>query len=90
VYCSQQNKDGAFFIFTILEESKMFTNGQCRAFELLMKEKPNADHYDSGSDGICAECRTCRFHRPYWIHQSSVFRECPYSPGTKTIIDKVK
>ena len=68
----------------------MFTNGQCRAFELLMKEKPNADHYDSGSDGICAECRTCRFHRPYWIHQSCVFRECPYSPGTITIIVKVK
>ena len=31
-------------------------------------------------DGICPECRSCQFHRPYWKYQSCVFEECPYSP----------
>lgn len=48
------------------------------AFDFLMKEAPNQDHYDSGQDGICSECRTCRFHRPFWKYQSCVFAECPY------------
>ena len=48
------------------------------AFDFLMKEAPNQDHYDSGQDGICSECRTCRFHRPFWKYQSCVFEECPY------------
>ena len=48
------------------------------AFDFLMKEAPNQDHYDSGQDGICSECRTCRFHRPFWKYQSCVFTECPY------------
>ena len=48
------------------------------AFDFLMKEVPNQDHYDSGQDGICSECRTCRFHRPFWKYQSCVFTECPY------------
>ena len=48
------------------------------AIEAIMKEKPYS-HYDSGCDGICGECRSCRFHRPYWKYQSCVFKECPYS-----------
>ena len=48
------------------------------AFDFLMKEAPNQDHYDSGQDGISSECRTCRFHRPFWKYQSCVFTECPY------------
>lgn len=48
------------------------------AFDFLMKESPNQNHYDSGHDGICSECRTCRFHRPFWKYQSCVFTECPY------------
>lgn len=48
------------------------------AFDFLMKEAPNQDHYDSGQDGICSECRICRFHRPFWKYQSCVFTECPY------------
>ena len=49
------------------------------ALDFLMKEAPNQDHYDSGYEGICPECRTCRFHRPFWKYQSCVFEECPYS-----------
>lgn len=50
------------------------------AFEALMQENnPLSKKYDSGCEGILPECRTCRFHRPYWTHQSCVFDECPYS-----------
>ena len=49
-----------------------------KAFESLMKETPNS-HYDSGYDGIYPECRSCRFHRPFWKYQPCVFKECPYS-----------
>ena len=45
--------------------SKMYPKGCSLAFEALMKETPY-NHYDSGCDGICPECRSCRFHRPYW------------------------
>jgi hypothetical protein len=45
-----------------------------------MKEVPGHNHYDSGCDGICPECRSCCFHRPYWKYQTCVFEECPYSP----------
>lgn len=55
------------------------------AFEMLMKGIPNADHFDSGADGICPECRTCRFHRPYWHDRSCVFEECPYEPRLITL-----
>lgn len=54
------------------------TAGELQAMELLMKEVPGFDHYDSGYDGILPECRTCRFHRPLWKYQSCVFEECPY------------
>lgn len=56
------------------------TAGILQAFEALMQDVPGFDHYDSGCDGICEECRSCRFHRPYWKYQSCVFEECPYSP----------
>lgn len=51
-----------------------------QAFGLLMREAPNQDHYDSGCNGICPECLTCRYHRPFWRHQTCVFEYCPYSP----------
>ena len=57
----------------------MYPKGCAKAFEVLMQETPNT-HYDSGCDGICPECRSCKFHRPYWKYQSCVFEECPYSP----------
>ena len=41
------------------------TAGKLQAFEALMKEVPGHNHYDSGCDGICPECRSCCFHRPY-------------------------
>ena len=56
------------------------TAGKLQAFEALMKEIPGHNHYDSGCDGICPECRSCCFHRPYWKYQTCVFEECPYSP----------
>ena len=56
------------------------TAGKPQAFEALMKEVPGFNHYDSGCDGICPECRSCQFHRPYWKYQSCVFEECPYYP----------
>lgn len=56
------------------------TAGKLQAFEALMTEKPGFEHYDSGCDGICPECRSCRFHRPNWKYQSCVFEECPYYP----------
>lgn len=48
------------------------------AFEVLMQDTPYAK-YDSGYDGITPECRSCRFHRPFWKYQSCVFEYCPYS-----------
>ena len=57
------------------------TAGKLQAFEALMKEVPGHNHYDSGCDGICPECRSCCFHRPYWKYQTCVFEECPFSPS---------
>lgn len=56
----------------------MRPKGSIKAFEAMMKETPYS-RYDSGFEGITLECRTCRFHRPYWKYQSCVFEECPYS-----------
>ena len=50
------------------------TAGKLQAFEALMKEVPGHNHYDSGCDGICPECRSCCFHRPYWKYQTCVAR----------------
>ena len=58
------------------------TAGKLQAFEALMKEVPGFDHYDSGCDGICPECRSCRFHRPHWKYQSCVFDESPKATRT--------
>ena len=49
------------------------------AFEMIMKETPCSSKFDSGCDGILPECRTCRFHRPYWHFETCVFEYCPYS-----------
>lgn len=57
----------------------MYLSGTLMAFERLMQETPYS-HFDSGCDGICPECRSCWFHRPYWKYQTCVFKECPYSP----------
>lgn len=58
---------------------KRMTAGDLQALELLMQTTPGFEHYDSGVDGILPECRSCRFHRPFWKYQSCVFAECPYS-----------
>lgn len=47
-----------------------FTNGDYRAFESLMRDKPG-DQYDSGADGPYPECRSCRCHRPFWTYRKS-------------------
>lgn len=65
-------------IFFKMEVFKMFSSGCSVAFEVLMQETPY-DHFDSGCEGICPECRSCKFHRPQWKYQSCVFAECPYS-----------
>ena len=57
---------------------KRMTAGDLQALELLMQTTPGFEHYDSGVDGILPECRSCRFHRPFWKYQSCVFAECPY------------
>ena len=41
-----------------------FTNGDHRAFESLMRDKPG-DHYDSGVGGSFPECWRFRYYRPY-------------------------
>ena len=48
------------------------------AYAALMTQTHH-NHYDSGYDGICSDCRECRFHRPLWSKQSCVFSSCPYS-----------
>lgn len=65
------------------------TAGELQAMESLMKDTPGFDKFDSGYDGILPECRTCRFHRPFWKYQSCVFEECPYYT-TKQSTKKVK
>ena len=59
---------------------KRMTAGDLQALELLMQTTPGFEHFDSGADGILPECRSCRFHRPFWKYQSCVFAECPYLP----------
>lgn len=56
---------------------KRMTAGDLQALELLMQTTPGFEHFDSGADGILPECRSCRFHRPFWKYQSCVFAECP-------------
>ena len=70
---------GLIFLLRNGGKKYMYPKGCTLAFEMLMKETPY-DHYDSGCDGICPECRSCRFHRPFWKYQTCVFEECPYSP----------
>lgn len=41
-----------------------FANGDRRAFESLMRDKPG-DHYDSGVGGSFPECLRFRCYRPY-------------------------
>ena len=64
-----------------------FTNGDHRAFESLMRDKPG-DNYDSGADGPFPECRSCRCHRPYRKDRYCKYAECPYTPGRVTAIRK--
>jgi hypothetical protein len=49
---------------------KRMTDGDLQALELLMQTTPGFEHFDSGADGILPECRSCRFHRPFWKYQS--------------------
>ena len=46
------------------------TAGKLQAFEALMKEVPGFDHYDSGCDGICPECRKTPLQHPLPTMQS--------------------
>ena len=64
-----------------------FTNGDHRAFESLMWDKPG-DQYDSGADGPYPECRSCRCHRPFWTYRFCLYPECPFTPGRVTAIDQ--
>lgn len=77
MHCESRTVTGLFFIEKT-EGIKMSFKLYDLAIEAIMREKPYSN-YDSGCDGICEECRSCRFHRPYWKYQSCVFRECPYS-----------
>ena len=61
-----------------------FTHGETRAFELLMRQKPGFDRFQSGCTGSDADCCTCRFYRPHWKYEFCVFKECPYYPGKET------
>ena len=54
---------------------KRMTDGDLQALELLMQTTPGFEHFDSGADGILPECRSCRFHRPFWKYQSCVFAD---------------
>ncbi len=62
-----------------------FTNGDHRAFERLMRDKPG-DQYDSGADGPYPECRSCRCHRPFWTYRFCLYQECPFTPGRVTAV----
>ena len=73
-------------VYLIYERrNKMRPKTTFKAFESLMKETPNS-HYDSGYDGIYSECRSCRFHRPFWTNRSCVFKECPYSTPQRSTL----
>ena len=61
-----------------------FTNGEKRAFELLMQQKPGFDRFQSGCTVGDEDCCTCRFYRPQWKYEFCVFKECPYCPGKRT------
>lgn len=58
-----------------------FTNGDHRAFESLMQDRPGSDHYDSGVDGPYPECRGCWEHQPYRRDRFCRYVECPFAPG---------
>ena len=63
-----------------------FTDGEHRAFESLMMDRPGGDHYDSGEDGPYPECRSCRWHRPKRRDRFCKYAECPFTPGRLTAI----
>ena len=54
-----------------------FTNGDHRAFESLMQDRPGSDHHDSCRNGSCPECRGCREHQPYRRDRFCRYAECP-------------
>ncbi len=63
-----------------------FTDGEHRAFESLMMDRPGGDHYDSDEDGPYPECRSCRWHRPKRRDRFCKYAECPFTPGRLTAI----
>ena len=67
----------------------MYPKDCAKAFEVLMQETPYSLFYIF-CDGICPECRSCKYHRPYWKYQSCVFEECPYSPVKLSTLNMVK
>ena len=62
-----------------------FTNGQDRAFELLMQQTPGFDRYASPDAAVGDSCGECRFYRPNWKYQFCIYTECPYEPGKQTV-----
>ncbi len=50
-----------------------------KAFETLMESPSQSKHFDSGSDGILPECRSCKFHRPFQSDKTCVYDFCPYT-----------
>ena len=65
-----------------------FTDGEHRAFESLMMDRPGGDHYDSGEDGPYPECRSCRWHRPKRRDRFCKYAECPFTPRRLTAIHR--
>ncbi len=61
-----------------------FTENKKRAFELLMRQKPGFERFQSGCAGDDEDCNACRFYRPNWKYDFCVFKECPYCPGKRT------
>ena len=56
---------------------KRMTAGDLQALELLMQTTPGFEHFDSGADGILPECRSCRFHRPFWKYSPACLQSVP-------------
>ena len=70
------------------EVNEVPTTRRFIAIQAMMLE-PHARSYDSGEDGIFPECRSCRFHRPYALRQTCVFRPVSYTHLTLPTILRV-
>ena len=58
-----------------------FTDGDHMAFEILIRDRPGDDHYDSGAPRRFPEYWSCRYHRPRRKGKKGhdcKYAECPY------------